>query len=54
MECAGLGSLEARLDEDFWERMDAELETIEAYRDNSDDGCDVMISRTAPEATRAP
>jgi hypothetical protein len=45
-ECAGLGSLEARLDEDFWKQLESELDTIEAYHHGSEgDGCDVMVSR---------
>lgn len=47
-ECHGLGSLEARLDQDWWEQLKEELDTIEAWSHNSDgDGCDVMISRCA-------
>ena len=47
-ECAGLGSLEARLDEDWWKQLESELETIGAWHHVSEeDGCDVMISREA-------
>ena len=47
-ECAGTGSLEARLDQDWQEQLERELETIGAWHHESeDDGCDVMISREA-------
>ena len=45
-ECLGLGSLEARLDQDFWEQLESELDTIEAWHHSSEgDGCQVMVSR---------
>ena len=45
-ECYGLGSLEARLDQDWWEELEKELETINAWHHSSEgDGCDVMISK---------
>ncbi len=44
-ECNGLGSLEARLDKDFWEKLQSELDEIGAWYHGSDgDGCDVMVS----------
>ena len=47
-ECAGLGSLEARLDEDWWNQLESELETIGAWHHGSEgDGCDIMVSRVA-------
>jgi hypothetical protein len=47
VECGGLGSLEARLDQDFWEQLEMELDEIEAYSHGSEsDGCDVMVSRS--------
>jgi hypothetical protein len=48
-ECYGLGSLEARLDQDWWKELEEELETINAYIDNSDDGCDIMISSSVED-----
>jgi hypothetical protein len=43
--CAGCGSLEARLDEDFWNQIDKELDEIGAWRHGSEgDGLDVMAS----------
>lgn len=49
-ECGGLGSLEARLDQDFWEQLESELDEIKAWYHGSDgDGCDVMVSRAARE-----
>lgn len=45
-ECIGLGSLEARLDQDFWKQLGSELDTIEAWHHSSEgDGCQVMVSR---------
>jgi len=45
-ECYGLGSLEARLDEDWWEQLQKELDKIDAwYHISESDGCDVLISR---------
>ena len=45
-ECDGIGSLEARIDQDWWEALEAKLETINAWSHGSEgDGCDVMISR---------
>ena len=45
-ECSGLGSLEARLDQDWHEQLDYELDKINAWSHGSDgDGCDIMISR---------
>jgi hypothetical protein len=50
-ECRGLGSLEARLDQDWWEQLESELDEIEAYSHGSEgDGCDVMISRVLQDA----
>ena len=47
-ECNGLGSLEARLDEDWWKQLESELETIGAWSHGSEgDGLDIMISREA-------
>jgi hypothetical protein len=44
-ECYGLGSLEARLDQDFWEKLQSELDEISAWNHESEgDGCDVMVS----------
>jgi hypothetical protein len=44
-ECSGLGSIEARLDEDFWEELQSELDEINAWHHGSEgDGCDVMVS----------
>ena len=49
-ECHGHGSLEARLDEDWWKQLEIELNEIGAWTHGSDsDGCDVMISREATE-----
>jgi hypothetical protein len=49
-ECNGLGSLEARLDEDFWEQLQSELDTIGAwYHSSEGDGCNILVSRTARE-----
>ena len=46
-ECYGLGSLEARLDEDWWKQLESELEPINAwYHISESDGCDILISRT--------
>ena len=51
-ECYGMGSLEARLDEDWWEQLESELEPIEAwYHGSEGDGCDIMISRVAADQT---
>ncbi len=51
-ECMGLGSLEARLDEDWWKQLESELEPIDAWCHGSeDDGCDIMISRVAADKT---
>ena len=48
-ECDGIGSLEARLDEDWWNQLEIELDEIGAWSHISeDDGCDIMISRNAP------
>ena len=45
-ECNGMMSLEARLDQDWWNRLEEELDTIEAWSHGSEgDGCDVMVSR---------
>jgi hypothetical protein len=47
-ECGGLGSLEARLDQDFWEQIEMELDEIGAWHHSSEgDGCDILISRVA-------
>lgn len=47
-ECNGLGSLEARLDQDFWKQLQLELDEIDAWCHSSEgDGCDVMVSREA-------
>jgi hypothetical protein len=47
-ECHGHGSLEARLDEDWWKQLETELDEIGAWSHISEeDGCDVMISRKA-------
>lgn len=49
-ECCGLGSLEARLDEDWWNQLQRELDTIDAWHHGSDgDGCDIFISRVAAD-----
>jgi hypothetical protein len=49
-ECDGLGSLEARLDRDWWKQLEIELNEINAWAHGSEgDGCDVMISREAIE-----
>ncbi len=49
-ECCGLGSLETRLDQDYWEQLQSELDEINAWHHLSDDdGCDVMVSREAIE-----
>ena len=51
-ECYGLGSLEARLDEDWWKQLESELEPIDAwYHGSEGDGCDIMISRVAADKT---
>lgn len=51
-ECYGLGSLEARLDEDWWKQLESELEPIDAwYHGSEGDGCDIMISRHAADQT---
>lgn len=45
-DCNGIGSLEARLDQDWWDKLESELDTIGAWNHGSEgDGCDVMISR---------
>jgi hypothetical protein len=45
-ECQGIGSLEARLDQDFWKQLQLELDEIEAwYHSSEGDGCDIMVSR---------
>lgn len=45
-ECYGLGSLEARLDQDWWNQLECELDQIDAWHHGSKgDGCDIMISR---------
>jgi hypothetical protein len=50
-ECARLGSLEARLDENWWKQLENELDTIDAFNHGSEgDGCDVMISRVVHDA----
>lgn len=52
-ECNGLGSLEARLDEDWWNRLQKELDTIDAWCHGSEsDGCDVLISRACGAAVK--
>jgi len=52
-ECYGLGSLEARLDQDWWEELERELETINAWHHGSEgDGCDVMISRAVTDGAK--
>lgn len=49
-ECDGLGSLEARLDRDWWKQLEIELNGINAWAHGSDgDGCDILISREAIE-----
>ena len=49
-ECDGLGSLEARLDQDWWEQLEIELDEINAWaHESNDDGCDILISREATE-----
>jgi hypothetical protein len=49
-ECDGLGSLEARLDRDWWKQLEIELDEINAWAHGSDgDGCDILISREATE-----
>ena len=46
----GLGSLEARLDRDWWEQLEIELNEINAWaHESNDDGCDILISREAIE-----
>jgi len=45
-ECHGHGSLEARLDQDWWEQLERELDAINAWNHGSEgDGCDILISR---------
>jgi len=45
-ECAGMGSLEARLDQDWNEQAERELNEINAWMHGSEgDGCDIMASR---------
>jgi len=52
-ECYGLGSLEARLDEDWWKQLESELEPIDAwYHISESDGCDILISRRIENETR--
>ena len=49
-ECDGIGSLEARLDEDWWNQLEIELDEIGAWSHISEyDGCDILISREAIE-----
>ena len=49
-ECDGLGSLEARLDRDWWKQLEIELNEINAWTHGSEgDGCDILISREATE-----
>lgn len=49
-ECNGEGSLEARLDQDWWEQLEIELNEINAWaHESNDDGCDILISREAIE-----
>lgn len=51
-ECYGMGSLEARLDEDWWEQLGSELDRIDAwYHGSEGDECDIMISRVAADQT---
>ena len=52
-ECYGMGSLEARLDEDWWKQLESELEPIDAwYHISESDGCDILISRRIENETR--
>ncbi len=45
-ECRGLGSLEARLDQDYLKQLQSELDEIDAWHHLSEsDGCDILISR---------
>ena len=52
-ECYGMGSSEARLDEDWWKQLESELDQIDAwYHGSEGDGCDILISRISDAQQR--